>query len=244
MRNLAPGAEGNGQWLIDKAKEAYSWFSDLTKSLSADTWKGWGDAAGSAVAGVVNSFSQIVTQASQVASSVLEKWRNEDWAGLGAMIGKAIWDGVKSAIGSLGSLFSNFKLPTFGSVVGGMMNGPGGAKPAVPATPSVPISGARALGGPVWRARPYLVGERGPELFVPGMSGRIESNDRLRRLTADGTTMLAGSTNNTTNRGPVTFSPTFHITGGNPQAIADQIDNRMRRFLAELEAEQRGLLSD
>lgn len=39
MRNLTPGAEGNGQWLIDKAKEAYSWFSDLTKSLSADTWK-------------------------------------------------------------------------------------------------------------------------------------------------------------------------------------------------------------
>jgi hypothetical protein len=124
-----------------------------------------------------------------------------------------------------------------------MMNGPSGAPAAAP-TPSVPISGARALGGPVSFGKPYLVGERGPELFVPGMSGRIETNDRLRRLLADGVAMTTESPNNTTNRGPVTFSTTFHITGGNPQAIADQIDNRMRRFLAELEAEQRGLLSD
>jgi hypothetical protein len=92
--------------------------------------------------------------------------------------------------------------------------------------------------------RPYLVGERGPELFVPAMSGRVETNNTLRRLTADGAAAVAGSSSSTTNRGPVTFSPTFHITGGNPQAVADQIDNRMRRFLAELEAEQRGYLSD
>lgn len=32
----------------------------------------------------------------------------------------------------------------------------------------------RATGGPVAPARPYLVGERGPELFVPTASGRVE----------------------------------------------------------------------
>ncbi|HEX8640096.1 MAG TPA: tail tape measure protein [Allosphingosinicella sp.] len=32
----------------------------------------------------------------------------------------------------------------------------------------------KAIGGPVSAARPYLVGERGPELFVPTGSGRIE----------------------------------------------------------------------
>ena len=32
----------------------------------------------------------------------------------------------------------------------------------------------KAIGGPVSPARPYLVGERGPELFVPTASGRIE----------------------------------------------------------------------
>jgi phage-related minor tail protein len=32
----------------------------------------------------------------------------------------------------------------------------------------------RATGGPVTGGRPYLVGERGPELFVPTAAGRIE----------------------------------------------------------------------
>jgi phage-related minor tail protein len=33
----------------------------------------------------------------------------------------------------------------------------------------------RATGGPVSPGRPYVVGERGPELFVPTASGRIET---------------------------------------------------------------------
>jgi phage-related minor tail protein len=33
----------------------------------------------------------------------------------------------------------------------------------------------KAIGGPVSAGRPYLVGERGPELFVPAASGRIET---------------------------------------------------------------------
>lgn len=36
--------------------------------------------------------------------------------------------------------------------------------------------GPRALGGPVTAGAPYLVGERGPELFVPGASGTIVPN--------------------------------------------------------------------
>jgi phage-related minor tail protein len=35
-------------------------------------------------------------------------------------------------------------------------------------------SPGRATGGPVSGGRPYLVGERGPELFVPSGGGRIE----------------------------------------------------------------------
>jgi hypothetical protein len=42
------------------------------------------------------------------------------------------------------------------------------------------ISGARANGGPVGAGRTYLVGERGPELFTPGVSGGITSNEALR----------------------------------------------------------------
>jgi hypothetical protein len=42
------------------------------------------------------------------------------------------------------------------------------------------ISGVRADGGPVNSGRSYLVGERGPELFVPGSSGSIVPNDAMR----------------------------------------------------------------
>lgn len=39
--------------------------------------------------------------------------------------------------------------------------------------------GARALGGPVSGNTPYMVGERGPELFVPNGSGSIVPNNKL-----------------------------------------------------------------
>jgi len=37
----------------------------------------------------------------------------------------------------------------------------------------------RALGGAVGAGRPYMVGERGPELFVPGAQGNIVSNNAM-----------------------------------------------------------------
>ena len=40
---------------------------------------------------------------------------------------------------------------------------------------------ARAMGGPVTGGSPYIVGEKGPELFVPGTSGRINPNTELGR---------------------------------------------------------------
>ena len=44
----------------------------------------------------------------------------------------------------------------------------------------------RAEGGPVASGSPYIVGERGPELFVPRSSGSIVSNDNLSGMGAGG----------------------------------------------------------
>lgn len=56
---------------------------------------------------------------------------------------------------------------------GGSGGGIGGSLGAILAA----LSGApgRATGGTVAPGRPYLVGERGPELFVPTASGRVET---------------------------------------------------------------------
>ncbi len=41
------------------------------------------------------------------------------------------------------------------------------------------LSGARASGGPVGAGRSYLVGEEGPEIFTPSMSGTIIPNNKM-----------------------------------------------------------------
>jgi hypothetical protein len=60
---------------------------------------------------------------------------------------------------------------------------PGAPAQMVPSLPNIPnYSGAfkkRANGGPVSSGQTYMVGERGPELFVPGRSGTIVANDKM-----------------------------------------------------------------
>jgi phage-related minor tail protein len=46
-----------------------------------------------------------------------------------------------------------------------------------------PFSGARANGGPVTAGGAYLVGERGPELFVPNSAGSIGAGGSLPSVT-------------------------------------------------------------
>lgn len=44
------------------------------------------------------------------------------------------------------------------------------------------VAGARAEGGPVSAGKPYLVGERGPEIIVPRSAGTVIPNDELQRM--------------------------------------------------------------
>lgn len=55
---------------------------------------------------------------------------------------------------------------------------PGGAS-AIGSTGIANLLGFRANGGPVSGQSPYIVGERGPELFVPSVSGNVVPNNRL-----------------------------------------------------------------
>jgi len=47
-------------------------------------------------------------------------------------------------------------------------------------TSAVGLPPARALGGSVTGNKPYMVGERGPELFIPGGNGTIIPNSNMR----------------------------------------------------------------
>lgn len=67
----------------------------------------------------------------------------------------------------IGNLFGQNKGTSGGGGIGGLLGGALGAIFGLP---------GRATGGPVSPGRGYLVGERGPELFVPTSAGRVEPN--------------------------------------------------------------------
>lgn len=48
------------------------------------------------------------------------------------------------------------------------------------------LGGARASGGPVAANVPYLVGEKGPELYVPNQDGQIVSNSQMSNMSIYG----------------------------------------------------------
>ncbi len=72
--------------------------------------------------------------------------------------------------GAIGSFAS-------GGILDGLL-GAGGGSGISSAVFDIPI-GTRATGGPVTGSMPYLVGEQGPELFVPNSSGNIVPNHEM-----------------------------------------------------------------
>ena len=56
------------------------------------------------------------------------------------------------------------------------------ASPSDPLFAPPTLIAGQANGGPVEGGRPYMVGERGPEMFIPGSSGGIMRNEDMRQL--------------------------------------------------------------
>jgi tape measure domain-containing protein len=79
--------------------------------------------------------------------------------------------------------------------------------------------GARAAGGPVTGGKPYIVGERGPELFLPSTGGNVMSNNDLR--SAMGSNSVAA--------GAPVLNMSFQTTniGGVEYVSRDQLEQAM-----------------
>jgi hypothetical protein len=93
------------------------------------------------------------------------------------------------------------------------------------------------------------VGERRPELFVPGMDGGIIprvarplSAAAMAALLAAPTPAAAASPA----RAPITFAPTITInaTSGDPEAIAREVRRQLDDFIAQAESMHRLALHD
>jgi hypothetical protein len=84
---------------------------------------------------------------------------------------QAIGTVISTVVDLVASLIRGFQnVVKFGQAVGGIIGGIGGF---------LGFGGNRAMGGPVSGSTAYVVGERGPELFVPQGSGTIIPNNRM-----------------------------------------------------------------
>lgn len=204
--------------------------------------------AGPAVKAISDGLASVYNWMSQLLGPL--DATNAKWREWGQTVGGVAASGVRSVISAIQSLIGFFgaaidKAMSLGSAIKNIFSSGGGkGAPAGGAAPA-PIAGARALGGPVSYGRPYLVGEQGPELFVPGMSGRIESNDKLRSLTSDGAAAVASSSESSTAVSRTnTAQITVQVQGGNPNDVRRAAEDAVYAAFARLESEQRGLLSD
>lgn len=106
--------------------------------------------------------------------AMLNMLANVGWALAQSELTKLLAGGGSGGGGGAGGLFG-----WLGSVLG---LGGGGATPAVDeglGAAVAGIAGMKANGGPVTSGLPYIIGERGPELFIPDSSGTIIPNEAL-----------------------------------------------------------------
>lgn len=121
-----------------------------------------------------------------------------DWSGIGLRIANSLTGGL------VGSGLA------IGAKIGSALMG------------SKPLPG-RARGGSVSGGSAYMVGERGPEPFIPGRSGTIIPHHVWRGMAAN-------------DRGGNTYNVTIHAPGGNPVEIERAVDRAIRRFGARQSA--------
>ena len=104
---------------------------------------------------------------------------------IGSQMIQSLWDGMMSKVDALIEWVKTIPqrikaaigdIDFLGGIKAKLGFSGGSSEPAV--------DGARAKGGPVGAGKTYLVGENGPEIFSPGRSGVISTNDAFRAAQA------------------------------------------------------------
>jgi hypothetical protein len=180
-------------YVMPVVKELWHWFEnelmpvmrvliDLTGQMASAIWSVLGPAferLGGQISWVVDAFKTL-WQWSEPAREMglrLAKTFGTDMVDSFRTLGAAVmWvvDAIKSVVGWGDRAIDKIQALTdktksmlgLGKASGNLVGGIGGIQ-------------ARAMGGPVSSGSPYLVGEAGPELFVPGRSGTIVPNNAL-----------------------------------------------------------------
>jgi TP901 family phage tail tape measure protein len=196
-------------------------------------------------AGVQGIFDRIVSFIRETPGKV---------ADVGRLVIDAILNGLKARAASLFGWVSSAWDRIKGMVTGGPDAPAEPAGPAASPTPSpgrsAPAPQPRARGGRVRAGIPYMVGERRPELFVPGMNGAIVP--RIGRpVTAAAMAALLAAPAPAAAAAPASHSITIHApvtiqgsTAGDPMEVRRQVQLAFAEIQGELESTYRVLLND
>lgn len=168
IKSAFPGAAETIDTISTALSTLFSWLGDIAGPLdaSAEDWRQFGFMIGETIGGIPAAITAFVA----------------DFAAAGAAIAKGLVDAVKAAIDGLVNWFSGIPKrirDAVGSIdLSSLVTWPkmpslfgGGSEVEAAVAPA--IAGTKAMGGPVAAAKTYLVGERGPELFTPNVSGNI-----------------------------------------------------------------------
>ena len=135
---------------------------------------------------VSKEMTDIISRAEELNNSFEEIGNTVSDAFKGMLTGAMSWkDGMRSLIGSvIDQLWKLFVVQKIVGLISGALGGATGTPSSFsPTTAVMPPSGfipANAYGGSVMGNKPTLVGERGPELFIPGGNGTIIPNSNMR----------------------------------------------------------------
>jgi hypothetical protein len=125
-------------------------------------------------------------------------------------------------ISSIGTALAKAILPikTFTDTILSAAGGAGGDILSTLAS----LAGARAEGGPVERNKTYVVGEKGPELFIPTAGGVIIPNDGMSSI---------GSSSSDT------YNNTYNFTVNVPNANTPEVISALKKLISELETNKK-----
>jgi phage-related minor tail protein len=135
-----------------------------------------GAAVQSSLDGASQALSAFVGGPVTDATSAINDAVSKSFASVANTISAAALSGQTSITQMVDSILSDFDRVSLGQFVSNPVSNVVNSL----VSSILPVSGARAAGGPVAAGSAYLVGEQGPELFVPGSSGSIAPNQSLQ----------------------------------------------------------------
>lgn len=187
-------------WITNAFGTVVNWFKGVWGSITGfftGLWNGIVSIVGSVVNWITSAFGNVVNWFISVWSGITGFFSGL-WNGIVGIVRGVInwivgaWNGAVNGIRGFFSSLGDFIGGIWDGIVSGVKNAINGAIWAInkiiggvntvtgvvgiPAIPSIPYL---AKGGTAHAGRSYLVGEEGPELFTPGVTGRVTSNEQL-----------------------------------------------------------------